>query len=184
MGRRSRKAGRPAGTSAERTPPPGAEQARARPSANDAFAARAAKSEARNAEIRAGLVPLAPDEHPTVLKVAIATCLVLAISNGVLALSGYELQDEESSSVGVILFEVVLLTAAFGMYQHRYWAILGFQALLALTVLIAGLSVVVASNLYALVLCLAVIAFGGWLFWAMIKVMARVQMPQARRPGS
>lgn len=181
MGRRSRKSGRTPATGpvpAQRRTPPGAERAKVDPA--EAFAARAAKTEARNAEMRARLKPLADDEHPTALKLAIGTCVVLALSNGVLALSGYELQDEDASYVGVVLFEAILLLAAWGMYKHRYWAILGFQALLALTVLIAGLSVVVASNAWALVLCLGVIGFGGYLFWAMIRVMARVQMPEAR----
>lgn len=180
MGRRSRKSGRTPTTGPappQRRIPPGAERAKVDPA--EAFAARAAKTEARNAEIRARLRPLADDEHPTALKLAIGTCIVLALSNGALALSGYELQDENSSYVGVVLFEVILFLAAWGMYKHRYWAILGFQALLALTVLIAGLSVVVASNLWAVVLCLAVVGYGGYLFWAMIRVMARVQMPQA-----
>jgi cation transport ATPase len=182
LGRRSRKSGRAPGASATRSAgrrtPPGAEQAKVDPAA--AFAARAAKTEARNAEVRARLQPLEDDEHPTALKIAIGTCIVLALSNAAIALSGYQLEDEDASYVGVVLFELVLFLAAWGMYKHRYWAILGFQALLALTVLIAGLSVVVASNAWALILCLAVIGFGGYLFWSMIRVMARVQMPEPR----
>jgi len=184
LGRRSRKSGRtrPADTAAAPPPPrrtpPGAERAKVDPA--EAFAARAAKTEARNAELRARLRPLEDDEHPLPLKLAIGTCIVLAASNGALALSGYQLQDEDASYVGVVLFEIILGLAAWGMYKHRYWAILGFQALLALTVLIAALSVAVASNLWAVVLCVAVVAAGGYLFWAMVRVMARVQMPQAR----
>ncbi|MTD45295.1 hypothetical protein GKE82_13610 [Conexibacter sp. W3-3-2] len=184
MGRRSRKSGQAAPESVRRTPPPGLE--RAKPDMRAQYASRSAKSEARNAEVRAKLRPLAPDEHPRPLKFGIATCLVLAISNVTLALSGYELQNSDTDGanayVGVTAFSIILVVAAVGMYKHKYWAILGFQALLALTVLIAGLSVVVASNVLALVLCLAVIAYGGWLFWSMIRVMARVQMPEARRP--
>ncbi len=164
--------------------PPSAEQARATDPAV-VFANRQAKAEARNEEVRAKLRPLAPDEHPLPLKAAMVTCIVLAASNVALALSGYELKSDDGSSssnyVGVGLFSVILLVAAVGMYKHRYWAVLGFQALLALTVLIAGLSVVVASNIQALLLCIAVTAYGGWLFWSMIRVLARVQMPEARR---
>lgn len=188
MGRRSRKSGAaaPGSTPPVRRTPPSLERSRADDPATK-YAERQAKAEARNAAVRAKLKPLAPDEHPRALKFAIATCLVLALSNVALAASGYELKSDEgesvsSSYVGVSLFSVILLVAAAGMYKHRYWAVLGFQALLALTVLIAGLSVVVASNVAALLLCLAVIAYGGWLFWAMIRVMARVQMPEARRP--
>lgn len=177
MGKRSRKAGRldrPA-------PPPGAERAKATPDPTDAFRARAAKTEAKNVEVRESLVHLAPGEYPLPLRLAIGTCIVLAISNLVFYLGGYEVEGGGNAIGGLILFEVVLIAAAVGMVKHRYWAVLGFQALLALTVLIAGLSVVVASNLWALVLCLAVIAYGGWLFWKMVRVMARIQMPEQRR---
>jgi len=187
LGRRSRKAGsRPVdepGSLARRLPP-SAEETRADP-LRQASASRSARTEARNAEIRERLQELEPDEHPLPLKFAIGTCFVLAASNLGLAASGYEIKSDDggsSSYVGVVLFSLILLVAAGGMFRHRYWAVLGFQALLALTVLIAGLSVVVASNIWAAVLCLAVIGYGGWLFWAMIRVMARIQMPQARRP--
>jgi hypothetical protein len=39
----------------------------------------------------------------------------------------------------------------------------------------------VASNVLAVVLCLAVIVPGGYLFWKLIRAMARIQMP-TRRP--
>lgn len=186
MGRRSRKSGAAAPGSVRRTPPPpaAAERARAQDPAVK-YAERQAKAEARNAAVRAKLKPLDPDEHPRALKFAIGTCVVLAISNGVSAALGRGVAGDDPTSADYVqlgLYTAVLLMAAWGMFKHRYWAVLGFQALLALTVLIAGLSVVVASNVLALVLCLFIIAYGGWLFWSMIRVMARVQMPEARRP--
>ena len=39
----------------------------------------------------------------------------------------------------------------------------------------------VASNVAAVVLCLAIIAVAGTLFWFLIRVMARIQLP-SRRP--
>ena len=39
----------------------------------------------------------------------------------------------------------------------------------------------VASNVLAVVLCVAVIVPGGFLFWKLIRAMARIQMP-TRRP--
>jgi amino acid permease len=64
----------------------------------------------------------------------------------------------------------------------RYWAVLGFQALLALVVLVFTLFLLRASNLLAVALCVAVIGLGGWLFFKLIRAMARIQMP--RRPVS
>ena len=55
--------------------------------------------------------------------------------------------------------------------------------MLALTVVYAALSLAVASSWGAVVLCLALIGLGGWLFWKLVRVMARIQMPgRAARP--
>jgi hypothetical protein len=59
----------------------------------------------------------------------------------------------------------------------RYWAVLGFQALLALAILAAALSLMVASNVLAAVVCLAILLPAGWLFFKMVKALARIQMP-------
>jgi hypothetical protein len=59
--------------------------------------------------------------------------------------------------------------------------VLGFEALLGITVAIAALSLLVASNLAAVALCLVIIGLGGWLFWKLVRVMARLQAPE-RRP--
>ena len=75
-----------------------------------------------------------------------------------------------------------MLVAAWGMWRRRYWAVLGFQALLALAVLTFSLFLVEASNVQALALCLAVVIGGGWLFWKLVGVLARIQMPTDRRP--
>jgi hypothetical protein len=69
---------------------------------------------------------------------------------------------------------------AWGMWNLRYWAVLGFQALLAVTIIIAALSLAVASNLLAVLLCLVIIVPGSWLFWKLVRVLARLQMPQRR----
>ena len=67
--------------------------------------------------------------------------------------------------------------AAVGMWQKRYWAVLGFQALLGLSVVTGSLSLLVASNLEAVVRSVVVIAAAGTLFWFLIRAMARLQMP-------
>jgi hypothetical protein len=77
-----------------------------------------------------------------------------------------------------------MLVAAYGMWRARYWAVMGFQALLAITIVIAGLSLTVASNAAAVALCAAIVGFGGWLFWKLIRAMARLQMPDRRSQTS
>lgn len=129
---------------------------------------------------RAGLTPLQPGERPTPVVVATVISVVLAVSNIGLYLAGVEVQGQKPNLFGVLLFGALMLMAAWGMWNLRYWALIGFQALLAVTLVIAGLSLMVAGNVLALVLCLAVLALGGWLFWKLIRVMGRVRVP---RPG-
>jgi len=79
----------------------------------------------------------------------------------------------------------VLALLARGMFAGRYWAVLGFEALLGCLLLWTTLSLLVASNLAAAVLCLAVFAVAGPLFWFLIRVflirvMARIQAGRQR----
>jgi hypothetical protein len=64
------------------------------------------------------------------------------------------------------------------MWRMRYWAVLGFEVLLGVLVVSAALSLMLASNLQAALLSLAVIAFTAPLFWFLIRAMARIQMPE------
>ena len=64
------------------------------------------------------------------------------------------------------------------MWKARYWAVLGFQALLAITALVGFLSLLVASNVLAVLLSLVVLAGSGVLFYKLIRAMARIQMPE------
>ncbi len=61
------------------------------------------------------------------------------------------------------------------MYGRRYWAVLGFEALLAFQMLVTSLALVVASTLLAAGVCLLSVGLGGWLFWKLVRVMGRIQ---------
>jgi hypothetical protein len=138
-------------------------------------------SEERNAEIRAQLAPLAPGERPGAVTAGAIVAVALAVLVLVGYLSGARLGGE-GTLAGALVLAGILLAAGWGMWNVRYWAVLGFEALLAFQVLVAALSLLVASNVWAAVVCLAVIFFGGWLFWKLIRAMARIQMPE-RRPA-
>ncbi|HVP03321.1 MAG TPA: hypothetical protein VMT10_12185 [Solirubrobacteraceae bacterium] len=145
----------------------------------------AARSSRRGAErdsaIRAELQPLAPDERPGALVAGAATASALAILNVLFYAIGVDVRGAAPSLAGVLLFAAIMLLAAWGMWTKRYWAVLGFQALLAVSLVIAGLSIMVAGNLAAVALCLGVLVFGGWLFWKLVRVLARLGVP---RPGA
>ena len=67
---------------------------------------------------------------------------------------------------------------AWGMWRARYWAVLGMQTLLGLTVLLAAIGLVTAVNVSAALLLGVIIVAAGTLFWFLVKAMARIQMPE------
>lgn len=140
------------------------------------------RGEARNQQIRSGIAPLAPGERPPALVVAVVVAIALAVANLVLLATGYELPGNKGGGQGgAILFAVILAVAAAGMWTGRYWAVLGFQCLLALICVYAGLSLLVASNLAAVTRGVGAIVLAGMLFFKLIRVLARLQAPS--RPG-
>jgi hypothetical protein len=140
-----------------------------------------ARAEARNETVRAELRPLAPGERPAVLTFAALLAAALAVGNLAAFAAGVEVDGRRPGALGVAVFAVLMLVAAWGMWRRRYWAVLGFEAVLGITVAIAALSLLVASNAAAVVLCLVVLAFGGWMFWKLVRVMARLQAPERVR---
>jgi hypothetical protein len=137
-----------------------------------------ARSEERNEALRAGLTPLEPGERPLALTVAAVLAAALAAVNVAALVLGAEVEGRRPSAIAVLVFGAIMLGAAWGLWHRRYWAVLGFEALLGITLAFAALSLMVASNVAALVLCVAILLGGGWLFWKLIRVMGRLQAPQ------
>ncbi len=143
----------------------------------------ASRSEQRNAALRATLTPLAPGERPLVIKIASAIAVLIGAGDLVqLLLHGsFDVGGTKSSSPGVVIFALVMLVCAAGMWRLRYWAVLGFQAFLGVVILLFSLLLVKASNLLGLLVALAIIGGGGFLFYKLVRVLSRLQMP--RPPG-
>jgi len=135
------------------------------------------RGEARNEELRAELEPLAPGERPKIIAVSAAITLVLAVVNGVLAATGYEV-DGANTTQSAIIFAAIMLALTVGLWQVQYWAAVGFQVVLGLTAVSAGLGLLVSSNLRALVLCVVLLVASGTLFWFLIRAMGRMQAPR------
>lgn len=148
--------------------------------AEGAPAAPRLRGEAANEAARAQLRPLGPGERPAALITGVIVAAALAAANVVLYAAGVDVRGKSPSAGGAIGFAVLMLVAAWGMWELKYWAVLGFQALLGVTIVIAALSLAVASNWIAVVLCLAIVGPGSWLFWKLVRVMARLQMPERR----
>jgi hypothetical protein len=140
-----------------------------------------ARSRERTEAVRANLRPLAPGERPLAITIAAALAAVIAAANLVLFLAGWEVQGKEPSTVGTLLFCAIMVAAAVGMWARQYWAVLGFEMLLGVAIVGAAISLLRASNLAGVALCLGLIAVCAPLFWFLIRAMARLQMPSRTR---
>jgi hypothetical protein len=140
------------------------------------------RSELKDREAREALEPLREGERPgavTVGSVVVSLmALVFWVSAAVSVATDVEVEGSEPSTAALVLFAAVLTLMAYGMWRARYWAVLGFQALLALLMLSAGLGLVQVTTVLQAIATLLVLAGAATLFYFMVKAMARIQMPQ------
>lgn len=122
-------------------------------------------------------MPLEPGERPAAVTAGAVVAAALGLVNLGLYVAGFEIDGERPQIVGVLAFSALMLTAAWGMWNVRYWAVLGMQALLGLLIVVLSLVLVTAQNVWGVLLLLAIIIPAGTLFWLMVKAMARIQMP-------
>lgn len=133
------------------------------------------RSASRDEHARAALRPLADGERPAALLVAVAVAVALAGAVLVGTLTVHDLSRRGGSLPGGLFLAGVLLALAHGMYRRRYWAVLGFEALLGFQIVVTSLALVVAETWLAAGLCALDILLAGWLFWKLVRVMGRVQ---------
>jgi hypothetical protein len=136
--------------------------------------------EERNAEARAKLEPLEPGERPGAVTVGAIVAAVLAVIftvSAVLAVAGVDAGDREIKPAPVIAFAIVFWAMTVGLWQARYWAVLGFQTLLLLMILASAFGLVVVSSVLQAVGTTLLLLGSGALFYFMIRAMARIQMP-------
>jgi hypothetical protein len=133
------------------------------------------RSEARNELARAELTPLGEGERPAALLVAVAVAGLLAVGVAAGVLTVHDLRRHGGSVPGGVFLAIVLAALAWGMYRRSYWAVLGFEGLLAFQILVTSLALVIASTILAAAFCLISIELAGWLFWKLVRVMGRIQ---------
>lgn len=112
------------------------------------------------------------------LRVAIAVALLLALGVCVGLATVHDLSSHGGSLPGGLFLAGVLVALAWGMWGRRYWAVLGFEALLAFQIIVTSLALVVAETLLAAAVCVVSIVLAGWLFWKLVRVMGRIQAGQ------
>jgi hypothetical protein len=142
----------------------------------------AERSEERNREAREELEPLEPEERPLIVTIGAIVSGAVAISVIVAYLLGAEVNGDRPHLVQVIIPALLMGVMSVGMWRVRYWAVLGFQAVLALLIIAAVLGAISASTVGPILGNLALIAIAGTLFYFMIRAMARIQMPERTPP--
>jgi hypothetical protein len=141
--------------------------------------ARRPTSDERNAAVRASLKPISPGERPWPVTVSVVIAVTLAAVNLALFLAGAKpkVGGRQPHLAEILIFSGLMLMCAIGMWMMRYWAVLGFQTLLAIGLVGFCLALVRVSNLLWAAVCLVVIGSGGFLFYKLVRVLSRIQMP-------
>lgn len=145
------------------------------------YAAARERSEAKNQAVRDELEPLAPGERPLAVTVASIVAMLFAIGNLVALLLTSDSSDGDQTRILTqsVLFFAILLIASLGMWRVKYWAVIGFQTILGLQIIVFSLSLTVVDKVGVALLYFAIIVFSGVLFWFLIRAMARIQMPDS-----
>jgi hypothetical protein len=199
LAQRSRKRGRRGPAKAGGARPPQAQPARSEAAPVTSTAAEPAKakrpagwsvptgqeltrSQRRDAEARANLKPLAPGERPPVIWVSALLAGALGLANLIAWLAGDKINGKHPAAGGILLFSVLMCACAVGLWRMWYGAVLGFMALLAIIGTLFSLYLVEASNALGFIVAPIIIAVAGYLFFKLVRVLSRIQMPQ--RPGS
>jgi hypothetical protein len=130
---------------------------------------------------REQLVPLEEGERPRAVTVAAIIAGLLALSNLIGWAAGIEIGDDKPSIGAVLPPAILMLVMAVGMWHSRYWAVLGFQTVLAFLIVFMALLLIRAGNAFAVIATVTIGAGAATLFWFLVKSLARIQMPE-RRP--
>jgi hypothetical protein len=112
--------------------------------------------------------------------IAAVVAFLLAAANLAAYAAGWKVDGQRAPIATVAFQALLMLTAAWGMWRVRYWAVLGMEAILAILIVILAVLLLKASTVVTGVILLAVIVPAGVLFWKLVRAMARIQMPERR----
>ncbi len=140
----------------------------------------AARTEEKNRAAREALEPLDEGERPRVVTVGAAISALICLSIVIGYAAGVEVDGDQPNLLQVVAPALIFGVMAWGMWQARYWAVLGFQTVLLLALIWASLSLVTATEWQQAIGNVLLIAGSGTLFYLNVKGMARIQMPERR----
>jgi hypothetical protein len=152
------------------------------PAADDLPSRAQARSEARNQAAREALEPLGEGERPLVVTIGAVAAALICLSIVVAYAFGAEVDGERPNFAQVAAPALLMGITAWGMWNARYWAVLGFQVVLLFLIIAAALGLMRAGNAVQVLGNTILIAVCGAFFYFMVKALARIQMPQRRPP--
>lgn len=141
------------------------------------------RSEAKNQAAREELEPLAEGERPGIVTVGAVISALISLSIIIAWLAGAEVQigdsgvEERPNAFQVFPPAILFAVMAAGMWRSRYWAVLGFEAIMAIIMVGSFITLVAATSVFKAVSAGGVLIGAGLMFWFTVKALARIQMP-------
>jgi hypothetical protein len=140
------------------------------------------RSEVRNQLAREALEPLEEGERPFVVTVGALISALIALLIAGAWITGAEVSGERPGALQFLAPATLFGVMALGMWKARYWAVLGFQAVMAIFMVGSALTLISATSLLGAITPLLVGAVAGTMFWFTVKALARIQMPDRHLP--
>ena len=166
--------------------PSGPPESRDEPTVSDiaaeAEARGVSRSEIRNERARAALEPLDEGERPRAVSAGAVVSLAIALVTVGAWIAGAEVDGERPNAIQVFAPAILFGVMAWGMWRARYWAVLGFQAVMAILMIGSFLTLIAATSLIGALTPILVLLVAGTFFWFMVKALARIQMPDRHLP--
>ena len=142
------------------------------------------RSELRNERAREELEPLAEGERPTIVTIGVVISVAIAASIVIAWLAGAKVDvrgsnlDQRPNPFQVFPPALLFAIMAWGMWRSRYWAVLGFEAIMAIIMVGSFITLVAATSVFKAISAGLVLIAAGLLFWFVVKALARIQMPE------
>ncbi len=155
--------------------------------AAEAEARGLSRSELKNQEAREKLEPLEQGERPGIVTIGAIVSALIAASILIGWIAGAEVKvgntdlSERPNAFQVIPPAILFAVMAAGMWRARYWAVLGFEAIMAILMVGSFITLIAATTAFKAVSSAAVLVGAGLLFWFTVKALARIQMPEPSR---
>jgi hypothetical protein len=121
------------------------------------------------------LEPLAPGERPWPIAVSAVVAFALGALTLTLFLAGAKVAGTKPSAASVVVYTGLMFGLGVGVWRRRYWAVLGFEALLAVGVIGFSLAAIRVTSTAWFVISLIVIVASGFLFFKLARIIGRIQ---------